>query len=335
MNAIKIKKEEPHMKRIKYLLPLLLALALLTPFFMFAGEKTPVIGILQYVQHGALDLAREGFIKSLEEQGYKIGETLVIDYQNGQADQSTCASVADKFVADHVDLMLGIATPAVLALAGKTEETPILGTAVTDYVEARLAKSNEKPGFNISGTTDMNPIKEQIALIKHFLPEAGTVGLIYTGSEINSQLQAQIAKKEIEALGMRYTEATVNNSNDVQQAMLSIVNDCDVIYIPTDNVLASSMPVVADVALQAKVPVSCGDAGMVKVGGQFTLAIDYYKLGEQTGVMAGKLLRGEARVGEMPIESQSEYSYYVNKTLCEAIGLEIPEDMLPYAKVSM
>ncbi len=320
------------MKRIKHLLPLLLAIALVVPFFAFAGEKVPVVGILQYVQHGALDAAREGFLKGLEEEGYVPGESVTIDYQNGQADQSTNASIADKFVADQVDLMLGIATPAVLALAGKTDSIPILGTAVTDYVEARLVKSNEAPGFNISGTTDMNPIKDQIAMIKTFVPEAKTVGLIYTGSEINSQLQANIAREEIEALGMAYTEVTVNNSNDVQQAMLSLVKECDVIYIPTDNVLASSMPIVAEVALAEYRPVICGDKGMVKEGGQFTLAIDYYKLGEQTGRMAARILRGEARVEDMPIESQSEYSYYVNKTLCEAIGLAIPEDMLPYAE---
>ncbi|MGI6695369.1 MAG: ABC transporter substrate-binding protein [Christensenellales bacterium] len=320
------------MKRIKHLLSILLAIALMMPFFAFAGEKVPVIGILQYVQHGALDSAREGFLKALEEEGYVPGENITIDYQNGQADQSTCASVADKFVADGVDLMLGIATPAVLALAGKTDSVPILGTAVTDYVEARLVKSNEAPGFNISGTTDMNPIKDQIALIQRFVPEAKTVGLIYTGSEINSQLQATIAKEEIEALGMAWTEVTVNNSNDVQQAMLSLVGGCDVIYIPTDNVLASSMPIVAEVAVEQKRPVICGDAGMVKEGGQFTLAIDYYKLGEQTGHMAARILRGEAEVSAMPIERQSDYSYYVNKTLCEAIGLEIPEDMLPYAE---
>jgi len=159
------------------------------------------------------------------------------------------------------------------------------------------------------------------------------VGLIYTGSEINSTLQAGIAKEEIAALGMAYTEVTVNNSNDVQQAMLSLVDNCDVIYIPTDNILAASMPIVAEVTLQAGRPVICGDAGMVKEGGQFTLAIDYYNLGLQTGEMAGRLLRGEAQsVGEMPIESQSEYTYYVNKTLCDAIGLAIPEDMLPYAE---
>ena len=320
------------MKRIKHLLPLLLAIALVVPFFAFAGEKVPVVGILQYVQHGALDAAREGFLKGLEEEGYVPGESVTIDYQNGQADQSTNASIADKFVADQVDLMLGIATPAVLALAGKTDSIPILGTAVTDYVEARLVKSNEAPGFNISGTTDMNPIKDQIAMIKKFVPEAKTVGLIYTGSEINSQLQANIAREEIEALGMAYTEVTVNNSNDVQQAMLSLVKECDVIYIPTDNVLASSMPIVAEVALAENRPIICGDKGMVKEGGQFTLAIDYYKLGEQTGRMAARILRGEARVEDMPIESQSEYSYYVNKTLCEAIGLAIPEDMLPYAE---
>lgn len=321
-------------KKTKVILALVLVAAILVAgFLIFRPAKKTSVGILQYVQHGALDLAREGFLKALADQGYVPEKNITIDYQNGQADQSTCASVADKFVADKVDLMLGIATPAVLALAGKTETIPILGTAVTDYVEARLAESNEKPGFNISGTTDMNPIKDQIGMIKRFVPEAQTVGLIYTGSEINSTLQAAIAKEEIEALGLAYTEVTVNASNDVQQAILSLVDNCDVIYIPTDNVLASSMPIVAEVTLQAGRPVICGDAGMVKEGGQFTLAIDYYKLGEQTGLMAGRILRGEIKdVGTMPIESQSEYSYYVNKTLCDAIGLAIPEDMLPYAE---
>lgn len=319
------------MKRIKHLLPLLLAIALVVPFFAFAGEKVPVVGILQYVQHGALDAAREGFLKGLEEEGYVPGESVTIDYQNGQADQSTNASIADKFVADQVDLMLGIATPAVLALAGKTDSTPILGTAVTDFVGAKLAKSNEAPGFNISGTTDMNPVADQIRLIKRFLPEAKTVGILYTGSEINSQTQVRLALEEIKAQGMEALEATVNNSNDVQQAVQSLVDRVDVLYLPTDNIISSSIPIVVEEAMKAGIPLSCGEEAQVLGGGTFTLGVSYFNLGVQTGKMAARILRGEGKVGDMPIESQTDFAFLINKTACAALGIEIPEDLAEFA----
>ena len=168
-------------------------------------------------------------------------------------------------------------------------------------------------------------------MIQRFVPEAETVGLIYTASEVNSQLQAALAKEEIEKLGLLWKEVTVNNSNDVQQAVSAIMADCDVLYIPTDNTLASAMPIVYEAAVAAKVPVVCGEANMVREGGNFTLAIDYYKLGEQTGRMAARLLRGEQSVSEMPIESLVDLNYYINKTACDAMGLAIPEDLLPYA----
>ncbi|MGI6695370.1 MAG: ABC transporter substrate-binding protein [Christensenellales bacterium] len=318
------------MKRMKMITAALLVLALLLPGLSLAEDK-PVVGILQYVQHPALDAAREGFLKGLAEAGFVDGENVTIVYENGQASQDICASVADKFVADKVNLMLGIATPAVLSLAGKTDATPILGTAVTDYVGARLANSNEAPGFNISGTTDMNPVADQIKLIKRFMPEAKTVGILYTGSEINSQTQVKMALEEIKNQGMEAVEVTVNNSNDVQQAVQSLVNRVDVIYLPTDNIISSSIPIVTEEAMKAGVPLSCGEEAQVKGGGTFTLGVSYFRLGEQTGRMAAQILKGEAKVGEMPIQSQTDFEFLINKTACDALGLTIPEDLAAFA----
>jgi len=317
------------MKRMLTLLTLLMALALLLP--AYAAEQLPVIGILQYVQHPALDAAREGFLAGLKAEGFEDGVNVKIDYQNGQASQDICASIADAFIAVPVDLALAIATPAVQALAGKTETIPILGTAVTDYVLAKLVESNEAPGFNVSGTTDMNPVEAQIALAKRLVPEAKVLGLLFTASEINSQLQAELARAEAARLGLEVVEVTINNSNDVQQAAISILSQVDVLYVPTDNIIASSIALVAEEALARKVPIVAGEAGIVEGGATFTLGIDYFNLGEQTGHMAAQLLRGEAEVSTMPIQAQSDFEYLINKTFMDALGLEIPEDLQPFA----
>lgn len=294
------------------------------------GSKKHSIGIIQLADHVALDSAREGFIAALKDNGYVDGQNITIDYQNAQGDQTNLSTISDRFVSNKVDLILGIATPAVQAVAGKTTEIPILGTAVTDYVAARLVDSNEAPGGNISGTNDMNPIKDQIDLLVKLVPDAKTVGVLYTSSEDNSIVQAKIAKEVIESKGLVYTEVTVTNTNDVQQAVQSIVEKCDAIYIPTDNTFASAMPVVHGVTSQSKTPVICGEAGMVENGGLATLGINYYDLGYQTGLMAVKILKGEAKPATMPIESASGFDFAINGEVAEEIGLSIPDDLKPY-----
>lgn len=295
-----------------------------------SDEKVFGVGIIQYMDHSALDAAREGFVAALADNGYNDGENIEIDLQNAQGDQSNLSTISDRFISNNVDLVLAIATPATQAIAGKTTEIPILATAVTDYESARLVDSNVTPGGNVSGTTDMNPIKEQIDLLVKLVPEAKTVGVLYTSSEDNSILQAAIAKEAIEKLGLKYVEVTVTNSNDVQQATQSIVNQCDAIYIPTDNVFASAMPVVHGVTSQSKTPVICGESGMVNNGGLATLGINYYDLGYQTGLMAVKILRGEAEPATMPIESATGFDFAINGTVAEEIGLEIPLDLEQY-----
>lgn len=319
------------MKRIVRIMAVIAAMAV---FAVSAGcsqkHKNPVIGIIQYAEHVALDSAREGFIQALKDNGYVEGENITFDYQNAQGDQTNLSTISDRFVSNNVDLVLAIATPAAQAIAGKTNKIPILGTAITDYVAARLAESNEKPGLNVSGTTDMNPIKEQIELLVKLVPGAKTVGVLYTSSEDNSILQAKIAREHIEGMGLKYVEVTVSNSNDVQQATQSIVEKCDAIYIPTDNTFASAMPTVHGVTSKSKTPVICGEAGMVETGGLATLGINYYDLGYQTGLMAIKVLKGEAKPASMPIEKANKFDFAINGTVAEEIGLNIPEDLAQY-----
>jgi putative ABC transport system substrate-binding protein len=293
-------------------------------------KETYSIGIIQLVEHVALDSAREGFIDALKDNGYVDGQNITIDVQNAQGDQSNLSTISDRFVSNKADLIVGIATPAVQSIAGKTSKIPILGTAVTDYVVAKLADSNEAPGGNVSGTTDMNPVKEQIDLLVKLVPDAKTVGVLYNSSEDNSILQAKMAKEAVETIGLSYVEVTVTNTNEVQQATQSIVDKCDAIYIPTDNTFASSMPVVHGVTSQSKTPVICGESGMVKSGGLATLGINYYDLGYQTGLMAIKILKGEAEPSSMPIESASGFDFAINGKVADEIGIEIPDDLKEY-----
>ncbi len=319
------------MKKTTAILTLILMLAV-TAAGCTAGEAPadkaadmPAIGILQLVQHGALDAAAEGFIAALADNGYVNGETVKIDHQNAQGDTNNLSTISDMFVSNNVDLVLAIATPAVQAMAGKTATIPILGTAVTDYEIAKLVDSNDAPGGNVSGTSDMNPIDDQIALLCELAPGAKTIGLLYTSSEDNSILQAGIAKESIAARGLAAVEVTVNNSNDVQQAVQSIVGQCDAIYIPTDNTFASAMPVVYGVTAESKTPVVCGENNMVMSGGLASLGVDYYKLGYQTGLMAVKILKDGADIAAMPVEFPAELTPSINITVAEEIGVTIPD----------
>jgi putative ABC transport system substrate-binding protein len=297
-----------------------------------AAEGKLNVGIIQYIEHVALDKAREGFVDALKDNGYVDGENITIDVQNAQGDPANLSTISDRFVSNKSDLVLAIATPAAQSIAGKTTEIPILATAITDFESARLVESNETPGGNVSGTTDMNPIKEQIDLLVKLAPEAKTIGVIYTSSEDNSILQASIAKEAIEGLGLKYVEVTVTNTNDVQQATQSLVEQCDAIYIPTDNVLAAAMPTVYGATAPTKTPVVAGEEGMVSNGGLATLGINYYDLGYQTGEMAVRIFKGEAEPASMPIETADRFDYYINGTIAEEFGIEIPDDLKQYVK---
>lgn len=285
-------------------------------------EKTFKIGILQYGDFTALDQAREGFCEAVEASGLKVE----FDVQNAQGDQSNMLTMGQKFISDGCDLILAIATPAAQSIAAQTSDIPILFTAVTDPVDAKLVASNEAPGGNISGTSDMNPVAEQIDLLFKLVPDAKTVGILYTSSEDNSILQAALATEAIEAAGATAVEQTITSSNDVQQAAQSLVGKCDAIYVPTDNTIASSMPLVGDVANSAGIAVICGESGMVNDGGLATLGINYTNLGKQTGEMAVEVLRG-ADVGTLPVQTLETFDFFINEETAEALGITVPEDL--------
>lgn len=322
------------MKKVTALiLVLVLSLGLVacgTPGSDTDGDKVFKIGILQYAEHGALDQAREGFIAALADNGLVDGETIEIDLQIAQADQSNLQTMSERFVSNKSDLVLAIATSAAVSIAGQTQDIPILFTAVTDPVDAKLVASNEAPGGNVTGTNDMNPVEDQIELLLEFVPDARTIGIVYNSSEPNSVVQADIAIAALEAKGIAVETMTVTSSNDVQQAMQSIVSKVDGIYIPTDNIMATAMPLVSDVAVAAGVPVVCGEESMVLEGGLATVGINYYDLGYQTGLMAVRILKDGADPATMPVESPDSINYTVNGAVADALGIEVPEELKQY-----
>src|SRR5574344_243084 len=297
-----------------------------------AAKKMYNVGIAQLVEHAALDAANKGFVDGLASKGYKEGQNVKFDKQNAQADQSEQQNIAQRFVSNKVDLICAIATPTAQTMANATKDIPIVGTAITDYEAAKLVKDNKKPGTNVTGTTDMNPVKEQVELALKIMPKAKTLGLIYCSSEVNSQIQAQMAKTAAKAKGLNVLETTVSNVNDIQQAAQNLVGKADVIYVPTDNVLASAMPTLTAITNEDKIPVVCGEGGMVKGGGVATLAVDYYKLGFTTGEMAADILAGKAKPADMAIKAQDKVDTIINKAEVQKLGLQLPADLEKFAK---
>lgn len=264
------------------------------------GKKT--VGILQLVEHGSLDAAYEGFKEGLAEGGYKEGENLTLEYQNAQNSQDNLKSMSEKLVKNSPDLLLGIATPAAVSLANETTDIPIVVTAVTDLVEAKLAESNEAPGRNITGTSDMVPIDKQIQLLLSIVPDAKTIGIMYNAGEANSKIQADLAEKALKDAGVDVKVLTANTTNDVQQVTTSLAKDVDGIYVPTDNTFASAAAVVGEVAKETKTPIVAGSVEQVEDGALATFGIDYKSLGKQTGELAAKILDGDEKPATTPVE---------------------------------
>lgn len=296
-------------------------------------DKKVNVGIVQLVEHSALDAANKGFIDALKERGYEEGKNLTIDNQNAQADQSNLQNIGQRFVSNKVDLIYAIATPAAQTVANITKDIPIVGSAITDYEAAKLVKSNKAPGGNVTGTSDMNPIKEQIDLLIKICPNAKTIGCIYTSSEVNSEIQYKAMKEYAESKGLKVESATISTVNDIQQAAQSLVGKVDAFYEPTDNVIASAMPTLIAVTEQAKKPVICGESNMVNAGGLATYGVDYYQLGRQSGMMAADILEGKAKPATMEIQFAKVLKAVVNKTNAAKLGITIPADVLKDADV--
>ncbi len=299
-----------------------------------ADQKKFKIGVVQLVEHPALDAAYKGFVDGLAKEGYVDGKNITLDYENAQGEQPNCQTIASKLVNDKSDLILAIATPAAQAVANTTKDIPVLVTAVTDPADAKLVASNKAPGGNVSGTSDLTPVDEQMKLLKQLIPTAKKVAMLYCSSETNSKFQVEIAKKSAAALGLETVDATVSNSNEIQQVVQSLVGKVDAIYAPTDNMIAAGMATVSMVAQPAKLPIIVGESGMVKNGGLATYGINYYNLGLLTAKQAVKILRDGAKPADMPIEYSTNCDLTLNKEVATKINVTIPQELLDKAGTS-
>lgn len=292
---------------------------------------TKIIGIIQLMEHPALDAARVGFVEELAANGYVDGQNIEIRYYNAQNDQSNCQTIAQTLVSNQCDLILAIATPAAQAIATVTQDIPILVTAITDPADSGLVESNEVPGGNVSGTSDLTPVKEQMELLKQLYPNATKVGMLYTSSESNSEFQVNLAKEAAAALGMETEDFTISEANEIQQVTQSAVGKVDALYVPTDNTLAGAMTSVTQITTPAGMPVIVGEEGMVSGGGLATYGINYTELGKLTGKQAVQILKGEAEPATMPIGYLTEFSLTINQTTADALGVTIPDDLAAVA----
>ena len=289
-----------------------------------SGEKTYKVGILQQLEHPALDQATQGFQDALTKL---MGDSVTFDVQNAQGEQANCSSIATTFVSNNYDLILANATTALQASAAATSTIPVLGTSVTDYATALdIDDWTGATGKNISGTSDLAPLDQQAAMVKELFPDAKTVGILYCSGEANSVYQANVVKECLEADGLTVNIFTFADSNDVSTVTTSAVAESDVLYIPTDNTAASCTEAIAAVTVPAGVPVIAGEEGICKGCGLATLSINYYDLGRTTGEMAVKILKGEANISEMPVEYFQGPVKKFNKDMAEKLNVTIPDE---------
>lgn len=295
-----------------------------------AGSEAPadaesyVVGVCQLVQHPALDAATEGFMAALTD---KLGDSVSFSVQNASGDSATCAVIASQFVSDEVDLIMANATPALQAAVSATNEIPILGTSVTDYGTALgIEDWTGVSGANVSGTSDLAPLDGQAQILGELFPEAKTIGILYCSGEPNSKFQAETIKPMLEALGCTVNEYTFADSNDVSAVTATACGECDVLYIPTDNTAASCTEAINNVALNAGVPIVCGEEGLCAGCGVATLSIDYYDLGYATGEMAYEILVNGADVSTMEVRFAPQFTKEYNAANCQALNITVPED---------
>ena len=296
------------------------------------GDKY-TIGICQLVQHEALDAATQGFKDEIVKE---LGEDAVtFDEQNAQGDSNTCSTIINSFVSNNEDLILANATASLQAAAAGTSDIPILGTAVTEYgVALDLKDFDGTVGGNISGTSDLAPLDEQAAMLQELFPDAKKVGLLYCSAEANSQYQVDTVKAALEELGYTCEYYAFSDSNDLSSVTTTAANDSDVIYVPTDNTVASNTEIINNICLPAKVPVITGEEGICAGCGVATLSINYYDLGVTTGKMAVKILKDGEDISQMPIEYAPNFTKEYNKDICEELGVEVPDNYVAIGEAS-
>jgi len=300
------------------------------------SEVEYTIGISQFAEHGSLDNCREGFIQGLAEEGIVEGENLKIEVKNAAADMGTAAQIAQNFVSDKVDLICAIATPsaqtAFNATMDMSEPIPVIYTAITDPVVAELAnKSAEAPG-EVTGTSDKIPAAEQLAMIREILPEAKTVGIIYTTSEANSVSAIEEYKEKVKEYGFTLEVVGITNVSEISLAVEALLGRVDCLTNLTDNTVVSSLPAILEKANEKNIPVFGSEIEQVKMGCLAAEGIDYLELGKQTGRMAAKVLKGEKKASEIPFETIEESNLYINKQVAEKLNISLIESFISKAR---
>lgn len=288
-----------------------------------SAEETYTVGIVQQLEHVALDAATQGFQDKLTEL---LGDKVTFDYQNAQGEQTNCTTIATKFVSNNVDLIMANATTALQSASAATADIPIIGTSVTDYITAGVVETNDAPGRNVTGVSDLAPVDAQIEILKELVPDAKKVAILYCSAEPNSIFQSELAQKYLTEAGIDFAEYTAADSNEIQAVVTKAIGDCDAIYIPTDNTMANNMEIIKNATLPANIPVVCGEEGMCGVGGAATLSISYYDLGQQAGQMAYEILVNGAEPATMPIQYATATVAKYNPEICDAMGLSVPEN---------
>ena len=297
-----------------------------------AEDKVQTVGILQFVSHPALDTITKGVKDALKEAGYKEGKNLKIVFQNGQADQSKLATMSQQLVDKKADVLVGVATPAAQSLANTTKDIPIVLGAVTDPVGAKLVASLDNPGGNVTGVSDQPPVASQIKLGKELLPNAKTVGMLYSSTEVNSKYQVNEASKTAESLGMAVKEYPVASTNEIAQTVQVMSQNVDFIYIPLDNTIANAMQAVVGEANKSKTPIITSVDMMVEQGGLATVGIDQYTLGKKTGQMVVQILKG-ADPSVTPVYTFKEGVTVLNEKQAEFLGIQIPDNLKKDAQI--
>ena len=304
------------------------------------AQQAPIpVGVVQLVEHEALDATVKGFIDELAARGFKDGENIRIDHQNAQGDQATLANIGTRFVSNKSQLIFASSTPAVQAMARATKTIPVVATAVTSFEAAKVVKSDAAPGGNVTGVSNLSPIAAQLDLLVEIAAltpntaKTKPIGVVFNPSEVNAQFQVDRFKAAAEKLGIEVLTASASSVNDVPQALNSLKGKICGFWFPTDNVIASAAATVAKVAAEAKLPVVASDSALVRAGSLASISVDYYELGRMTGAMGADILEGKKTPGEIPVGFQTAQKPFINLKVAQSIGLELPQALLERSNV--
>ena len=308
----------------------LIGASLLAAASLVQAEDTRVVAITQIVEHPALDAAHQGVVDELAERGYREGENLRLMHESAQGNSAIASQIARKFVGESPDVIVAIATPSAQTVAAAAREIPVVFSAVTDPVAAKLVKSWEAPGANITGVSDMLPIEKHLDMLQRVMPDAKRIGTVYNPGEANAAALVELLEERLSARGLELVKGAATKTSEVLGAARSLVGKADAIYLTTDNTVISAAEAVISVGERAKIPVFAADTASVERGAVAALGFNYYNHGRQTGAMVARVLEG-ATTADMPVEIMEELDLYVNPEAGERMGITLPEDLIQEA----